>query len=174
MEKQKWYAVQVRAGKEHIVAELCRKQIGNDILKECFVPMYERKRRYEGMWHKEELRLFPGYIFMVTEQIHELFKNLKEIPELTKILGVGNEFVPLKDSEVKFLRETGGDKYLLKVSEGYITGKQVIITSGPMTKLVGEIKFIDRHKRMAIIQTEMFGRIMDIRLGLEIVTKVEK
>lgn len=87
---------------------------------------------------------------------------------------MGNEFVPLKDSEVKFLRETGGDKYLLKVSEGYITGKQVIITSGPMTKLVGEIKFIDRHKRMAIIQTEMFGRIMDIRLGLEIVTKVEK
>ena len=37
MEKQKWYAVQVRAGKEHIVAELCRKQIGNDILKECFI-----------------------------------------------------------------------------------------------------------------------------------------
>ena len=50
----------------------------------------------------------------------------------------------------------------------------MIITSGPMTKLVGKIKFIDRHKRMAIIQTEMFGRIMDIRLGLEIVTKVEK
>ena len=57
------------------------------------------------------------------------------------------------------------------MSQGVIEGDTVIITSGPLTKLSGEITYIDRHKRLAMVRVEMFGRFMDVKLGLEIVHK---
>ena len=41
-----------------------------------------------------------------------------------------------------------------------------------MKEMKGEIKFIDRHKRLAVIEIEMFGRKTEVRLGLEIVMKL--
>ena len=171
MEKQEWYAVQVRTGKEQITAELCHMMIDEMVLKECFIPRYERMRRYQGQWHKEQQPMFPGYLFMVTEYVDGLFEALKQIPQLTKILGDGAEFIPLKESEIKFLLEAGGEKHLVEMSVGYIVGEQVVITSGPLENMAGLIRSVDRHKRMAVVGVDMFGRKIDVKLGLEIVRK---
>ena len=58
---------------------------------------------------------------------------------------------------------------MAEMSKGIIEGDKVIITSGPLSKFKGEITYIDRHKRLAVIRIEMFGRWMDVKIGLEIV-----
>jgi transcriptional antiterminator NusG len=35
----------------------------------------------------------------------------------------------------------------------------------------GKVKKIDRHKRLAVLQVEFFGRLTDVTVGLEIVEK---
>lgn len=68
-----WYAVQVQSGREERIRDWCQKLIAPSILKECFIPHYQRKRKYQGEWHTEEKPLFPGYIFMISDDAEELF-----------------------------------------------------------------------------------------------------
>lgn len=169
---ENWYAVQVRTGKEQETVDLCRKIVRANILTESFIPRYERMKRYQGGWHKEQLPMFPGYIFLVTERVEELFYRLKAVPELTKILGDGREFIPIKDEEKALLQQMGNEEHVTEMSVGYITGEQVVILSGSMKGMEGKIKKIDRHKRMAVLEVEMFGRWVDMKVGVEIVEKV--
>ena len=155
---ESWYAVQVRTGREEAVLQLSKKMIDGSVLKECFIPYYERMKRYQGEWHKEQYILFPGYIFLVTEQVDELFWELKKVPGLTKILGDGMEFVPIKEEEKVVLQKMGGSDHIAEMSKGYVIGDVVTVISG--------------HKRLAVIEIEMFGRKTEVRLGLEIVMKL--
>ena len=167
-----WYAVQVRTGSEYITAQLCKSMINQNVLTDCFIPRYERMRRYQAQWHLEYRIMFPGYIFLMTDRVCALYEELRYIPRLTKILGNGMEFIPLKKEEVEFLTAIGSEEHLTGMSKGYIAGDRIIITEGPMKEMAGQIRFIDRHKRLAVVQMEMVGRKMDIRLGLEIVKKI--
>lgn len=169
---ENWYAVQVKTGKEQDTADLCRKIIDVEILLESFIPRYERMKRYQGVWHKEQLPMFPGYIFLATEHVEELFYRLKAVPELTKILGDGREFIPIKDEEKALLQRMGNAEHVTEMSVGYIAGEQVVILSGPMKGMEGKIKKIDRHKRMAMLEVEMFGRWVDVKVGMEVVERV--
>lgn len=167
-----WYAVQVRTGREEAVLRLSKKMIDKDVLIECFIPYCERMKRYQGEWHKEQHILFPGYVFFITGQVEELFWELKRLPEFTKILGNGVEFIPLRDEEKKMMADIGGRDHLFEMSRGYIVGDKVIIISGPMKEMGGTITFINRHKRIALVQMNMFGRKIEIRLGVEIIKKL--
>lgn len=166
-----WYAVQVRTGREEVVKELCRRMIGQELLEAVFIPRYERMRRYEGQWHREQRPLFPGYLFLITDEIEPVFESLRQVPELTKILGDGADFIPLYPEETEFLRQIGNEDHVTEMSEGYIAGEQVVITFGPMKDMEGRIKKIDRHKRTATVTVRMFGREQDVTLGVEIVGK---
>ena len=79
------------------------------------------------------------------------------------------EFVPIKEEEKVILQKMGGSSHLAEMSKGIIEGDKVIITSGPLSALKGDITYIDRHKRLAVIRIEMFGRCLDVKIGLEIV-----
>ena len=70
-----WYVIQVMSGEEHEKEQLFKKLILNRdgrTYDKIFVPMYVRKKRYQGRWHEEQKVLFPGYIFVDTSDI-ELF-----------------------------------------------------------------------------------------------------
>lgn len=167
-----WYAVQVRTREEEKTKLLCNKMISEEILEECFIPYYEKKKKYMGKWYITNEILFPGYIFMVSSEINNLITNIKKIPKLIKILGDGNEIIPLYDREIEFLMKFGKKEHLIKMSYGYIENDKIIITDGPMKDYEGTVKKIDRHKRKAILEMEFFGRAMEVSVGVEIVRKL--
>ena len=57
------------------------------------------------------------------------------------------------------------------MSEGYIEGDKVRVTAGPLCGLEGLIKKIDRHKRTACLEFDMFGQTVSTSVGLEITEK---
>lgn len=166
-----WYVVQVRTGTEESVRTQCGKNIGTEILEECFVPYYEERRRIRGEWTTLRKVLFPGYVFMVTERLVELHEGLRTVIGLTKLLGTGREIVPLTEKEQELLKRMGGKEQIVEMSEGIIEDSQVKVTSGPLVGLEGCIRKIDRHKRKAWLELEMFGRKQMVQVGLEIVMK---
>lgn len=90
-------------------------------------------------------------------------------------LAPGETIVPLTDQEVELLIRMGGDKeQLVRLSQGIIEGDQVHIISGPLQGMEGAIRKIDRHKRIAVLSLDMFGRTVDMKVGLEIISKVTK
>ncbi|MDE6432730.1 MAG: antiterminator LoaP [Lachnospiraceae bacterium] len=165
-----WYVVQVMNGHEHKIAELCKTWLLAEN-EEVFVPMYERKKKIKGNWELKQAILFPGYIFFCTDDIEAVFVQLKDVKQLTKVLRTGEDFTPLHEAEVTFLQQFGRKEHIVEMSVGYIEGDRVVITSGPMMNWDGKVKKIDRHKKIAVLGVEFFGRMTDVTVGLEIVEK---
>lgn len=166
-----WYVIQVRTGNEEDIRTQCGQVVDPAILKKCFIPYYEGMKRYHGEWHKERKILFPGYVFLISEDKESLYYELKKVVGLTKLIGTGREVVPLSDEEVSFLKNFGSEEQIVEISEGVIENSQVVITSGPLKGNEGLIRRIDRHKRKAYLEIEMFGRKIETQVGLEIVEK---
>jgi transcriptional antiterminator NusG len=57
------------------------------------------------------------------------------------------------------------------MSKGIIEGDHIIVESGPLKGYEGFIKKIDRHKRIAFIDVELFNTVTTVKVGLEIVSK---
>lgn len=166
-----WYVIQVRTGSEKEIVRQCQKVIPQEILEKSFLPYFEEMKRYQGSWHKEKKLLFPGYVFLITEDPDKLYQGLKQVIGLTKLLKTGEQIIPLKKAEIAFLLKFGGREQLVKMSTGFVEKEQVVILEGPLKGLEGFVKKINRHKREACLQLSLFGRKLNIRVGLEIIER---
>ena len=104
-----WYVIQTVGGQEQAVRRLIERYLsgaGDSLVYQCFIPMRERTVKRGGEWQLVQEKLFPGYVFVVTEDAQKLLQNLKSIPRFTRLLGTGaNEFVPLRPEEIAFLQK---------------------------------------------------------------------
>lgn len=167
-----WYVMQVRTGSEENIRIQCERVISKEVLERCFIPYYQQKKRFQGKWHIQENILFPGYVFLIAQNLELLTENLKNVIGLTKLIGTGDEIVPLSEEETKFLLKMGKEDQVVELSTGIIENDKVRIQSGPLVGMEGFIKKIDRHKRQAVLEIEMFGRVVEMKVGVEIVEKV--
>lgn len=166
-----WYVVQVRSGLEEDMKLQCERIVSSDIMERCFVPYYEDMKRYEGSWHTERKVLFPGYLFVISDEPERLFMELKKVIGLTKLLEMDGEIIPLSREEVEFMTAFGKDEQIVGMSVGVIEEGIVKILDGPLKGHEAYIKKIDRHKRKAYLEMDMFGRKVKTEVGVEIVRK---
>lgn len=166
-----WYVIQVRTGTEENICCQCRKIIDTSVLERCFIPYYQEKKKYQGEWHTRERILFPGYVFLVTDHLEELYDSLKDVIGSTRLIGTGEEIVPLSEEEVTLLLRLGKEEQLVEMSTGIIENSQIRILEGPLMGMEGTIRKIDRHKRKAWLEIEMFGRMVEMQVGLEVIAK---
>lgn len=164
--------LQVPGGRECAARDLLTKLL-DGLIGECFVPLYESMRRRDGAWKRESMRLFPGYVFVTTDDIIKLSQHLNQLPFFAKVIGGRNEsYVPLLPEEVSWLQAlTNVETHTVELSTGVIEGDEVKIWKGPLKGQEARIKKIDRHKRLAYVEMHMFGRTKVIKVGLEIVSK---
>lgn len=168
-----WYAVWVCTGQEEKVRKLCcEKLTDSKAFEGCFLPRYEIEKKEKGKWIKREEILFPGYLFFVAENAEKLSEELRRFPEFTRILGDEDGPIPLYQHEVDFLQRFADDNQVFGMSVGDLIGGKLEITSGPLKDYQGRVIQVNRHKRQAILEMEFFGRIINMKVGLEIVRKV--
>ena len=166
-----WYVIQVRSGAEEEIRKQCEQVIDRHILQKSFIPLYEQERKYHGVWHTELKVLFQGYVFLEAEDTEALFFALRKVLGLTKLLGTGKEVVPLSEEEVRCLTQFGKEEHIVEMSRGIVENDRVIVMEGPLKGNEGLIRKIDRHKRKAWLEIQMFGRTLETQVGLEIVAK---
>ena len=166
------YVVQVIGGQEAKAADMIA-GVARAVVQDCFVPRREVMRREGGVWHKKCERLFPSYVFVQTGDPIEVRNLLRAVPTFTRMLGFsGDTFLPLTRDEITWINvHTNAETHVVEMSEGIIEGDCVVVTSGPLKGQEASISRIDRHKRLAWVDMDMFGRHKTIRVGLEIVAK---
>lgn len=168
-----WYVMQVISGREELTIHMCNAVVSKGLMKQCFIPHSEKKYKHKGRWITIPVTMFPGYVFIETQEENEFLIQLKLVPEFTKVLGTGYEIVALQTEEVEFLKKLMDEEHTIKMSEGIILGDRVIVYEGPLQGKEGFIRKIDRKKRMAILEIEFLGRKIAITVGLEIVMKYQ-
>lgn len=169
-----WYVIQVMSGEERRTLELCRALIDQPADCELFLPEIEAMKRYRGEWHKEKRIMFPGYLFVVTDYLEQLILTLNKIPKLTKVLGCERTPVSLKEEEIELLQRVMNQDHVVEVSEGFLEGDQLVVMAGPMKGMEGMVKRIDRHKRLAWLEVELFGRLVEAVMGIEVVGRKDE
>lgn len=171
-----WYVMQVVSGQENRTVQMIDKMVYKETLESCFVPVRRLRKKYQGTWHEVTEKLFPGYVFLITDHPQSLYEELKGIPALTKILGrCGDYFTPLSDADVqtmeKFKNKTeAGGISEVKISQIAIEeGERIKILSGPLKNLKGQIRKMNLHKRIAEVEMEFMGNKLVVYLGIEMV-----
>ncbi|MCM1218368.1 MAG: antiterminator LoaP [Lachnospiraceae bacterium] len=167
-----WYVLQVMSGREADLQQLFSLYFDQELLQDCFCPTYEVSYKKNGTRKMVQRRLFPGYLFLVTEDIRKVEWQLKGIPDLTKILKVDREYIPLTEAEQTFMEQHLSREHVLPMSRGYQIGEEIRITEGAFAGYQGRLKAVDRHNRYGVISLEMFGRNVDMQFGLEVVGKM--
>ena len=166
-----WYVMQVRTGGEFYMKQQCERLISPEAAEKIFIPLTERKIQRRGEWRLEKFPLFPGYMFVITDQIDLFRMEMKRLFGFKRLLGADGEIISLTTAEVTFMDCFGGKEQIVGMSEGFIENDKVVITSGPLVGREGLIRKIDRHKRKAFIEIEMFGRSQKVEMGVEILWK---
>ena len=180
-----WYVIQVQGGQEEKTAELIKKQLTlcDDSLRECFIPKKERVKKFKGRWQQVEELLFPGYVFADSGNAEELYRRLKQVGRLTKVLQDGNFlFLSLSEDEEQRIKAIGDCRHVTRVSkvqvvggeysgkvDGIDRGKKVVVREGPLKGLEGYVTKGDLHKREVTVQMPFAGRMVDVKLGIELV-----
>ena len=167
-----WYVVQTMAGREFAVQRQIEQFASDDVLDECFVPQYEVQKHLRGEWRTCTAVLFPGYLIVVTDRVDELESQLRRVPAFAWVLSNDGGFVPLERDEVAWIDAfTEKGHRTVGVSEGVIEGDRIIVLKGPLVGREGWIRKINRRKRTAYLEIDMFGRTIQTKIGLGIVRK---
>ena len=174
-----WYVMQVASNKESSTVTLLEKLMPSYIMEQCFVPVRKMKKKFQGKWQEVTEKLFPGYVFLISEQAELLYEELKGIPALTKMLGSCEQHVtPLSESDIQLLKKLQNwmdDKTIpeAEISQIHVAeGNRIQIISGPLTNMEGQIKKINLHKRIAVVEVEFMGNKSLLHLGIEMVEKM--
>jgi len=168
-----WYAIWTATGSERKLCSWIKDYVIDSLYDDCFVPLIEQNRKINGEWKKNNKTLFPGYLFVKTDEanIRIFAESIKKVELFAVILSTDGVFTPVSDEEIYIIDCAYRNSGVLGSSIGMIEGDKITILSGPLIGMEGSIKKINRHKRTATIELFLFGRTSRINIGLEIISK---
>lgn len=172
-ESKMWYVMQVYTGHEAAVCRKCREEIVREE-EEVFVPLAERMTKIKGEWVLTKNRLFPGYVFVETENIEDFHVRLKQLRVMTKVLTTGEYMTPLYAEEEAHLQRLLRDGYVAVYSEGIMEGNRIVVIEGALKGFEGRVKKVLRHKRLAVLEMPLMGRTVEVTVGLGIVERRQR
>jgi transcriptional antiterminator NusG len=175
---QNWCVLFVKTGKEFKVERQLKDKFYDERF--CpFVPMIEVIMRIGGQNKKEIRPMFPGYVFIESDvSNYDFMKSTSkfiytsnDIIGLMKYPGVDN-IIYMSNHEQSTLQKFFNNDFCVESSTGIIVGDKICIKSGPLIGFESQIRKIDRHKRAAWIDMELFGERRPVWVSLEIVEKI--
>lgn len=165
-----WYVIWTTTGKEEQCRHMIQRNCDSSTYERCVVAFVQRKKRENGAWVTKIEKFAPSYVFLKSHTIELFASELSKIIGFTMLLQNDNLFLPLYPQEEKLLERLLGDGDTIAESYGVKIGQTIQVTEGPLQGMEGMIKYIDRHKRLAVVEMELFDRKVEMKLALEVVT----
>lgn len=94
------------------------------------IPQKRIQKKFKGEWKEVQSVLFPGYLFVVAENITEFAEALNAVPEFTQMLKADDEIAAIYPEEEAFLKRLVDADEIAEMSEGIIEIDQVVIFDG--------------------------------------------
>lgn len=171
---ERYYVIQVAPGAEGRTSAWIGARVNGELYGRCFYPLRHVRKKFHGEWRDCHEKLIPGYVFVTSSRVEELYLELKRVPLLTKLLGRsdGELFIPLAAGEAEWLEKVTADSAEVPLSRVHVSeGDAVTVLGGPLKDMEGYIKKINLHRRIAEVEVDFMGRKTVIHLGIELVGK---
>jgi transcription antitermination factor NusG len=155
----RWYALQVHARKEQLVAS----QLENRSL-ECFLPTYKSLRKWSDRTKEIQQVLFPGYVFCRFD--YENRQPVVMTTGVTQVVGNGKSAIPIADAEIEALQVAVGSGIATQPWPYLRTGEFVQINYGHLAGLQGIlVNFKGNHR--VVLSVTLLQRSLALEVELE-------
>lgn len=164
-----WCVIHIKDGGEERIEDFVAGLLPENIHARCFHLIRSRRKKYEGQWQTVQEDLFPGYVFIDTDQPDQVYKELKKVPK-PKLLFSDDEYVSTMEKHESDLMERLTDRNgRIGISKVRIdTDGKIHYLSGPLEHMENLVRKVNLHKRIAEIETEVMGKKRILYLGIEI------
>lgn len=160
-EDARWYVVHSYSGYENKVKKNLEHRIESmDMRSKIFqviVPTEEEIELKDGQRRVVERRVFPGYVLVQMIMDEQSWYVVRNTPNVTGFVGMGNKPTPLPDEEVKrILRRLESEEPKIKVD--FKIGQKVRIVEGAFAEFTGLVQELYPDKGRARVMVSFFNR----------------
>ncbi len=153
-----WYAVYTRSRHEKLVHEtLVEKGL------ESFLPLRQVLSQWKDRRKWVDKPLFPGYVFVRTEQTH--LYEVAMVRGVAYVLSNGGKPVAVPDDQVQAVRQIVEAPYPTVPWPWLKKGKRVRVTVGPLAGL--ETQIVERktnRKSYLVVSVDLLGRSVAVEI----------
>jgi transcriptional antiterminator RfaH len=141
---RRWYLVQCRARQEERALEHLERQGF-----ECYRPLYDRERIRRGRKVLTQAALFPGYLFIRLDRIHDNWLPICSTRGVIQIVRFNAYPLPVADDIIERIRRRIASGPL---REPYLkTGERVVITQGSFSGIEAIFVACDGDERVMLL-----------------------
>jgi len=170
-----YYAIQVRTRSEEKFIKLYKTQYPDSVFKIHF-PRRRLNIRKEGKIKPATPAVFPGYLFIESlneEDIIFYQRDFRKTEGFYRFLKSNREITPLANKDLETVLHfinIGPVAGVSKVS--FDENSRITVLEGPLSGFEGNIIKVDKRKRRAKIQLDMFDDSFTIDLAFEIIGSI--
>lgn len=124
------YVLQVVPGRERAVAERVKALAGPELVRDCFALSYCILKKNQGVWRLLTETMFPGYLFVASDDIEAFEKTIKRSTAFARLLGAERRAFALRPEEASFVHDFGGPSHVVGFSRGTIDNAAPSSTKG--------------------------------------------
>ena len=159
--KAKWYVIHSYSGYEDKVKKNLEHRIESmgmqNKIFQVVVPTEEEIELRDGTRRVIERQIFPGYILVHMIMDEESWYVVRNTPNVTGFVGMGNKPTPLTQEEVdKIMKRIESEEPHIKVS--FRVGEKVRIVDGVFADFIGVVDELYPEKGKARVMVSMFNR----------------
>ena len=156
-----WYVIHSYSGYENKVKKNLEHRIESmDMQGKIFqvvVPTEEEIELKDGQRRVVERRVFPGYVLVQMIMDEQSWYVVRNTPNVTGFVGMGNKPTPLPDEEVKrIMRQLESEEPKIKVD--FKVGQKVRIVEGAFAEFTGVVQELYPDKGRARVMVSFFNR----------------
>lgn len=114
---------------------------------EAFVPVTARRMKIQKQVQEVMVPMFPGYIFISTDDDTGFFERLKlslgkTIFRYVKLIRDNEYIIPLSSADEKIVTDLTDKEHVIRTSVGYLVGDRLTVTEGPLQGREGSVIYI--------------------------------
>ena len=156
-----WYVIHSYSGYENKVKKNLEHRIESmdmqDKIFQVVVPTEEEIELKDGQRRVVERRVFPGYVLVQMIMDEQSWYVVRNTPNVTGFVGMGNKPTPLPDEEVKrIMRQLESEEPKIKVD--FKVGQKVRIVEGAFAEFTGIVQELYPDKGRARVMVSFFNR----------------
>jgi transcriptional antiterminator NusG len=169
-----YYTIQVMTGSEDDFVRRLSSVLGKERL---IVPKKLMPIRRRGKQLKELVPLFPGYLFLQSENILDeldLFWTIRRTDGFIRFLRESASPSPLSEKDLALIRQfISFGKYADTSMVTFDENDRIVVLEGPLKGLEGRITKVNRRKGRAKVVFDFYETKYPVDFGFEVVERVK-
>ena len=150
-------------GQEDDVIQRINQQIDIRVI----APVRQHYHRKKGVYSIREDRMFPGYVFFVTDDPEFPVRQLEKVDGVMRLVKYDTEEWALTGEDALMVEDLFEYNGLIGFSQGKFIDGRLHISQGFLKRYEREICKVDKRHRTAKIQVRLNNRLIDLWLGYE-------